>query len=200
MTESIKLPQPQKDLEFPLMKALELRRTKRKWKGLNLTDQEISNLLWAACGVTQEETKNSKSRRTAPSACNLQEIKVYIALQNGLFLYNEIKHQLLKISSEDIRKHIGTQKMMHSAPLGLIYVSDYSRFKTFIFKEEARKWYTSTADAAFIIQNVYLCCAATNLSTVILSLVNREKLHQIMGLKDFEKVIYTQVVGKSMEE
>lgn len=199
MTESIKLPQPQKDLEFPLMKALELRRTKRKWKGLNLTEQEISNLLWAACGVTQEETKNSKSRRTAPSACNSQEIKVYIAMQNGLYLYNETKHQLIKVLSVDIRKHLGTQKMMHSAPLGLIYVSDFSRLKTFIFNEETRKWYTSSADAAFISQNVYLYCAAANLSTVILSLVNREKLHREMGLKDYEKVIYTQVVGKSME-
>ena len=199
MTNIIKLPQPQKDLDFPLMKALEMRRTKRKWKDSNLSDQEISNLLWAACGITHEETKKSKSRRTAPSACNSQEIKIYIALGNGLFLYDEKNHQLIKVLSEDIRKDIGTQKMMRSAPVGLIYVSDYSKLKTFFFRDDNQKWFTSTADTGFISQNVYLYSAAANLSTAILSLVDRDKLHGIMGLKDFEKVIYTQAIGKPMD-
>ena len=200
MTNIIKLPQPQKDLEFPLMKALEMRRTKRKWKDSNLSDQEISNLLWAACGITHEETKKSKSRRTAPSACNSQEIKIYIAINSGLFLYDEKNHQLIKVLSEDIRKDIGTQKMMRSAPVGLIYVSDYSKLKTFIFKDDNRKWFTSTTDAGFISQNVYLYSAAANLNTAILSLVDRDKLHRIMGLKEFEKVIYTQAIGKPADE
>lgn len=199
MINIIKLPQPQKDLDFPLMKALEMRRTKRKWKDSNLSDQEISNLLWAACGVTHTETKKSKRRRTAPSACNSQEVKIYIALGNGLFLYDEANHQLIKVLSEDIRKDIGTQKMMRSAPVGLIYVSDYSKLKTFFFRDDNQKCFTSTADTGFISQNVYLYCAAANLSTAILSLVDRDKLHRIMGLKDFEKVIYTQVIGKAVD-
>ena len=79
MTDIIKLLEPQKNLEFPLMKAIELRRTKRKWKSSKLSEQEISNLLWVACGITHKETKQSKSRKTAPSACNSQEIKVFLA-------------------------------------------------------------------------------------------------------------------------
>jgi SagB-type dehydrogenase family enzyme len=181
------------------MKALEMRRTKRKWKDSNLSDQEISNLLWASCGITHEETKKSKSRRTAPSACNSQEIKIYIAIHNGLFLYDEKNHQLIEVLSEDIRKDIGTQKMMRSAPVGLIYVSDYSKLKTFIFKDDNRKWFTSTADAGFISQNVYLYCAAANLSTALLSLVDRDKLHRIIGLHENEKIVFTQVVGKSLD-
>lgn len=94
MMNTIVLPEPQLDLPFPLMKAIQLRRTKRKWMNSDLSNQEISNLLWAACGVTHKETKRSKSRRTVPSACNSQEIKVYIALPNGLFLYNEKHHRL----------------------------------------------------------------------------------------------------------
>ncbi|MDY7029460.1 MAG: nitroreductase family protein [Spirochaetota bacterium] len=71
MPEKIKLPPPQKDMDFPLMKALGLRRSKRKWKDEPVPIQDLSNLLWAACGITREETKSSKSRRTAPSATNL---------------------------------------------------------------------------------------------------------------------------------
>lgn len=199
MTDFIKLPEPQKDFDFPLMRAIELRRTKRKWKNSNLSEQEISNLLWVACGITYEETNKSKSRRTAPSACNSQEIKVYIAISDGVFLYDERNHQLIKVLSSDIRENIGTQKMMRSAPVGLIYVSDYSKLKTFQFKDDRNKWYTSAADTGFISQNVYLYCAAANLSTVIIGLVDRDKLHKTLDLNDNERVIYTQVVGKSVD-
>jgi SagB-type dehydrogenase family enzyme len=200
MKTTIKLPTPQKDLKFPLMKALEKRRTKRKWKDDPLSDQELSNLLWAACGITQEKTNKSKSRRTAPSASNSQEIKIYVAMRKGLFLYDEKKHQLLQVLSKDIRENIGTQKMMQSAPLGLVYVSDYLKMGTYLAGNDSRKWFVSGTDTGFISQNVYLYCAAANLSTVILGLVNRDKLHEVMGLKECEKVVYTQVVGKSIDK
>ena len=199
MTNFIKLPEPQKDLDFPLMKAIEKRRTKRKWKDSNLSEQEISNLLWAACGVTHKETKKSKSRRSVPSACNSQEIKVYIALSKGVYLYDEKNHQLIKVLAKDIREYIGTQKTMRSAPVGLIYVSDYSKLKAFQFKKDENKWFTSATDTGLISQNVYLYCAATDLSTVILGLVDRDKLHKTLELNENEKIVYTQVVGKSLD-
>ena len=197
---TIKLPTPQKDLEFPLMKALEKRRSIRKWKNDALSDQELSNLLWAACGITKEETSRSKSRRTAPSASNSQAIKIYVTMKKGLFLYDEKKHQLIQTLSKNIIENIGTQKMMHSAPIGLIYVSDFSKMKIYLAKSDNLKWFVSGTDTGFISQNVYLYCATANLSTVVLGLVNREKLHDIMGLKEYEKVTYTQVVGKSLDE
>lgn len=200
MTNIIKLPKPEKNLEFPLMKALENRRSKRKWKSEPLSEQEVANLLWAACGVTKPETKRCKSKRTAPSGCNSQSIKIYVALPHGLFRYDETAHSLIKISPEDIRANIGTQKMMHSAPVGLIYVSDYSKMNSILFKNEERKRFISGADAAFISQNVYLYCAAAKLSTVVIALVNREKLHRVMCLKEHEKIVYTQAVGKSLDE
>lgn len=198
MIESLTLPQPQKDLDFPLMKAIQLRKTKRKWQEAELSEQDLSNLLWVACGEIQQESNNSKSRRTIPSACNSQEIRVYVALQKGLFLYNENQHRLEKILEADIREHIGTQTMMQSAPVGLIYVSDYSRLTNLFFKNDDVRFQTSATDAAFIGQNVYLYCAATNLSTAFLGLVDREKLHSIMQLGEHEKVVYTQVVGRSL--
>ena len=200
MTNVIKLPVPQKDLDFSLMEALEKRRSIRKWKNEPLSDQELSNLLWAACGITKEETKRSKSKRTAPSACNSQEIKIYVATKKGLFLYDEKNHQLVQILSKDIRENIGTQKMMRSAPVGLIYVSDYSKMTNFLFRDDDQRWFFSGTDTGFISQNVYLYCAAAKLSTVVLGLVNRDKLHEIMRLKECEKVVCTQVVGKSFDE
>jgi len=200
MIKTLKLPEPQRNLDFPLMKALEKRRTKRKWLSDSLSDQELSNLLWSACGITLEDTKTRKRKRTIPSACNSQEIKIYVAMSKGLFLYDEKNHQLVQTLAKDIRKNIGTQKMMHSAPVGLIYVSDYSKLKSVLFKNDDQRWFTSGTDTGFISQNVYLYCAAAKLSTAILGLVDRNKLHKIMILNEYEKVIYTQVVGKSSDD
>lgn len=193
--EVIKLPSPQTDLAIPLMKALSLRRTKRKWQDESLSEQEISNLLWAACGITRPATKRSKSRRTAPSACNSQEIRVYVTLRKGLYIYNETLHQLDNIHSDDIRHDIGTQKMMQSTPLGLVYVANFSKMKSLFFKSEQDKLITASVDTGFISQNVYLYCAAAGLNTAILGLVNRQKLHQSMQLSEHQKIVYTQVVG-----
>ncbi len=198
MQNNFKLPKPQKDLDFPLMKALQERRTKRKWSDEPLSEQELSNLLWAACGITQVESKRLKCKRTAPSASNSQEISVYVALAQGLFRYDEVNHALVLIRAEDIRSHIGTQKMMRSAPVGLVYVSDYSKMKVYLAKDEHRQHFVSGTDTGFISQNVYLYCASANLSTVILGLVDRDLLHDLIGLEEHERVIFTQVVGRAV--
>jgi SagB-type dehydrogenase family enzyme len=200
MAEIIKLPNPQKELEFPLMKALEIRRTKRKWKDSNLSDQEISNLLWAACGITMGETKKNKSKRTVPSARNSQTIKIYVTLDIGLFQYDERNHALIEVYKKDIREYISNQKMMKSTPVGLIYVSDYSKLKGYVGIDDNQKWFVSGTETGFISQNVYLYCASAKLNTAVIGLVNRDELHEIMGLKDYEKVVYTQAIGKSVDD
>ncbi len=90
MEKTIKLPTPQKELEFPLMKALEKRRSIRKWSNVPISDQELSNILWAACGITKVKTSRVKSKRTAPSACNSQEIRVYTLMEHGVFYMMKI--------------------------------------------------------------------------------------------------------------
>ena len=191
------LPQPQKDLPFPLMKALEHRRTTRTWTDDAVSEQDLSNLLWAACGITVRATRTGKQKRTAPSAANCQEIRLFVALPEGLYEYDEANHALLLRMNKDIRDSIGTQKMMKSAPVGIIFVSDYSRMKTYLAKDDVRKWFVSGTDAGFISQNIYLYCAAANLSTAVLGLVDREELGRLLGLCPHEKVVYTQVVGNA---
>ena len=191
------LPEPQKDLPFPLMKALENRRTTRKWTLDPVSEQDLSNLLWAACGISVKATRTVKQKRTVPSAANCQDIRLFVALPEGLYVYDEANHTLVLRMNKDIRDSIGTQKMMKSAPVGIIFVADYSRMKTYLAKDDARKWFVSGTDAGFISQNIYLYCAAANLSTAVLGLVNREELGSILGLSSHEKVVYTQVVGNA---
>lgn len=192
---TIKLPEPQKELDFPLMKALENRRSARRWKGSPVTEQELSNLLWAACGITKLKKGKVKSKRTAPSACNFQEIRVYVLFEKGVFLYNEENHELLEVVSKDIREYVGTQKMMRLAPLGLVFVADLSKMTGPFFRNKEAQKFCAWVDTGYISQNVYLYCAASGLGTVALSLVDREKLHYLMQLKEYEEIVITQVVG-----
>lgn len=195
METIIKLPPPQRDLAFPLMKALEMRRTTRKWRDEPISDQSLSNLLWAACGITKQKTGKSKSKRTAPSACNSQEIRVYVLMARGVFIYDEERHVLVMATPDNPIANIGTQKMMKSAPLGLVFVADLSRMKGPLLKNPEAQRFCAWVDTGFISQNVYLYCAASGLGTAVLSLVNRDKLHGMMALKEHEKIVLTQVVG-----
>lgn len=191
----IKLPEPQKDLDFPLMRALEQRRSTRKWTDTPLSEQELSNLLWAACGITKKKYGRVKSKRTAPSACNAQEIRVYVLLENGVYLYDEEEHALVQTLAADIREHTGSQKMMKAAPMGLVYVADLSRMKSPFMRSEEAKRFSAWVDTGFISQNIYLYCTAANLGTVVLSLIKRDELHELMRLEEHEKIVLTQVVG-----
>ncbi len=195
----MELPDPQKELSFPLMRALELRRTKRNWDSAELSLHEISNILWAAGGVTMAQTSKNKSKRTVPSARNSQSVKIFVALKKGLFMYRENNHELLRISEEDIRESLSTQKRMKSAPAGLVFVADYSRLKGYIGSSENQKWFVAGTETGFMSQNVYLYCAAAQLHTAVIGLVDRQRLHDLMGLAEYEKVVFTQVFGRPLK-
>ena len=73
-------------------------------------------------------TGGSRNRRsTAPSAVNWQEIDVYVAMADGLYLYNAKEHVLKPVIKQDIQELTGKQPFVKEAPVNLIYVADYSR-------------------------------------------------------------------------
>ena len=85
------LPNPQVDGGRPLMQVLKERSSSRSFSPEKLSAQVLSNLLWAAFGINRPDT----GKRTAPSAVNWQEIDIYVATADGLYLY-EAKRQALK--------------------------------------------------------------------------------------------------------
>lgn len=197
MRQSIHLPPPQLDMNFPLMEALSKRRTKRKWKEEEVSLQELADLCWVACGETKPATPKSKSKRTVPSGCNAKLITLFVAQKTGIYKYNEPGHQLILISSLDVRPAIGTQKMMQKAPLGLIFVANYSKRTGIMKADHGEMMLLAGTEAGMMSQNVYLYCTAAGLNTALIALVNRDKLHKFIGLQAYEAVVYTQVIGKS---
>jgi SagB-type dehydrogenase family enzyme len=184
----VKLPGPKTSGGRPLMEVLKDRKTIRSFSQKELPLQELSNLLWAAFGVNRP----GEGKRTAPSAMNKQEIDIYVAKKDGLYLYDANKNVLQKIHGDDIRVYTGSQDFVGVAPINLLFVADYSKFGN-IPKEN--KDFFSAADAGFIAQNVYLYCASEGLATVVRALIDREKLGKLMKLKENQKIILAQTVG-----
>ncbi len=185
--EIIRLPDPKMEGGMPLMQALKERRSNREFSSEKLPIPLLSNLLWAAWGINR-----SDGHRTAPSARNLQEIDVYAAMPEGLYLYEPTGHQLRRILNEDIRAATGNQDYVKDAALNLIYVADLN--KSNIKEPEAIEFYSGT-DTAFLAQNVYLFCASEKLATVVRGNINRQELAKIMKLRPDQKITLAQSVG-----
>lgn len=186
--QSIPLPSPKMEGGMPLMQALKERKSTRQFMDRKLERQTLSDLLWAAFGVNRP----SEKKRTAPSAMNRQEIDVYAALEEGLFLYDAQNNLLQPVLGEDVRPMTGRQDFVKIVPLNLVYVAAVSADSTV---SEADKMFYPAADAGFIAQNVYLFCASEGLATVVRGMVDRPALAKKMGLKANQRIILTQSVG-----
>jgi SagB-type dehydrogenase family enzyme len=184
----IQLPPPQTEIGKPLMQALKLRQTSRSFDTKPLPRQELSNLLWAADGINRADA----GKRTAPSAMNWQEVDVYVALPEALYLYEAKTHMLVPVVGKDLREATGKQDFVKDAPLNLVYVADLARTKT---ANDADKQLYSGADVGFIAQNVYLYCASQGLAVVVRGSVDRTTLAQAMKLRPDQKIILAQTVG-----
>jgi len=182
------LPAAQTDGGRPLMQVLKDRSSSRSFGPEKLSQQVLSNLLWAAAGINRPDS----GKLTAPSAVNRQEIDIYVATVDGLYLYEEKIHGLKLIMTEDIRALTGRQDFVKEAPVNLIYVADLSKMAS--ATKEERELY-SAADAGFISQNVYLFCASEKMATVVRGLIDRQALAKAMNLRHDQKIILAQSVG-----
>jgi len=185
--QPVQLPKPQTDGGKPLMQVLKERKSVRAFSSQDLSEQTLSNLLWAACGINRPD-----GRRTAPSAMNRQEMDIYVVTAKGAWLYDAKEHLLKPVAAGDLRTLAGTQEWVKEAPVNLVYVADTAKMGG--GDEEARTLY-SGADTGFIAQNVYLYCASEELATVVRASVDRPALSKALGLRPEQKIILAQTVG-----
>jgi nitroreductase len=184
----VSLSPPQTTGGRPLMQVLKDRSTSRSFSSEKLPPQLLSNLLWAAFGINRPES----GHRTAPSAMDRQEIDIYVAMAEGLYVYDAKTHVLQPVLIGDIRAMTGRQPFVADAPVNLIYVADLGRMGK-ASKEEQDLY--SAADTGFISENVYLFCASEGLVTVVRGSVERETLAKAMRLRPDQKIILAQTVG-----
>ncbi len=186
--KTVQLPEPKLDQSKSLAQALKDRKTTREYSQANLPVQTLSNLLWAGWGINRADS----GRRTAPSALNRQEVSLYVATPEGMYLYDPKGNALVQVVAGDIRSLTYTQPPLKDAPVHLVYVADLERMGD---GEEGPKMVLAGMDTGFIAENVYLYCASEGLPTGYRVSIDKEKLAQAMKLKPSQKIMGAQSVG-----
>ena len=176
------LPMPQTTGGMPLMEAMTLRQSSRDINAdSQVTRQELSNILWAAWGITHD------GKHTVGTAMNRQELEIFVITAEGISKYNPADITLTMVNSGDYRAFAGAQPFAVTAPLNIALVVDTS-------KQEMEAFQTYSAAAAS--QNIYLYCASAGLKTVVRASFDHDNLAKAMKLGENEKVMFVQSVGR----
>lgn len=179
------LPAPQKSTtEGSLSKALQDRKSVRKFSDKTLTDQQLADLLWAACGVNRPD-----GHLTVPSARNKQDITVYVGKADGTYRYDAKGNKLVKIGNGDLRGEAAKRNaFIKTAPVVIVIASDTSL--------QGGNMAICGIDAGAVMQNVYLHCAANGLATVCCYAGDDvTAMQKFLGIKDELKPLICMPVG-----
>lgn len=174
--ETIQLPQPDLNLlKKDLGSTLKERRSCRDYDASReLSATQLSTLLWAACGISEEK----RGLITAPSAVNMQDIKLYVCNAKGVWKWNPKENTLTLINAKDVRGSVaGQQAFAKDAPVSLVLVSDQSA------RNRKNEIYAAM-DAGYVSQNIYLACVAMGLQTVARAMMDKDSLRQELQLSD----------------
>lgn len=185
----IQLNAPDKTRGSSVMKALADRHSEREFADKKLSQQDLSDLLWAAIGVNRADGK-----RTAASALNKQDVDVYVLMEEGAYLYNPKSHQLNPVAEGDHRPLIGgKQTSVNTAPVCLLIVSDYSKFGEIGSDELRKQW--GAFDAGLVSQNVALFCSGCGLATVPRGTMEVDALKKVLKLSATQLPVINNPVG-----
>lgn len=199
VTGTFNLPEPQLTGNMSVEQAIHDRRSVRRYSNEPLTLQDVSQILWAAQGITDQSTKF----RTAPSGGHTYPLEVYIligkegvkGLNEGVYHYNPFNNTLEQILGNDLRSELSAEnEWVKGAPVSIIITGNYQKM---IDKYKDEKLSTRFVDmeAGHAGQNIYLQVEARNLATVALGSFNDDQVHKILKIPANEKTLYIYPVG-----
>ena len=171
------------------MQALAVKASATEWSDVELSLQDISDLMWASNGLTRPD----ENKTTASSALNAHDVDIYVFMHNGVFLYDFKNHELDPVLGGDFRAQAMKQPPGPSdAPIQLFLISDGDRFRMGT-KEQRCEW--GALDAGIISQNISLFCAATGLKTRPRVSMDKVKIREVLTLKENQYVALNHPVG-----
>jgi SagB-type dehydrogenase family enzyme len=198
--ETIKLPGPGYRSGTPVEQALLKRRSVREYKDEPLTLAEISQLLWAAQGITEA----GRGLRTAPSAGALYPLEVYVAAGNvndlpgGIYRYLPRGHELLPVVRGDKRAEL-CNAAWNQSPVGeaaaVIVISAVYGRTTVKYGERGIRYVHMEAGHA--AQNILLQAVSLNLGTVVIGAFNDAQVKKTMNAGNDEQPLYLIPAGKA---
>jgi len=195
---TISLPEPQYDSDVSIEQSLLNRRSIRSYTGEPLTLQELSQLLWAAQGIT-----DPRGLRTAPSAGALYPLELYLVagdvedLTSGVYLYEPDGHQLVKTMDGDRRAELASaalgQGCVKEGAVAFVFTGVYERTTGKYGDRGIRYVHIEVGHAA---QNLCLQATAMGLGAVTVGAFHDEQVTKLLNLPGDEQPLYIIPVGR----
>lgn len=199
INEKIKLPEPKYDSSTSVEQALLERRSVRVYKDEPLTLTEVSQLLWAAQGITNTR----RGFRTAPSAGALFPLEVYVVIGNveeitqGVYKYKPHEHELVKARHGNVRDELTIaalgQTWVRESAIAIVLSAVYERTTNKYGERGIRYVHMEAGHAA---QNVCLQAVSLNLGTVVVAAFKDKEVRKILNMSAEEQPLYIIPVGK----
>lgn len=194
----IRLPEPRLDGTRSLEWALLRRRSSRRYLDQPLSSEEVSQILWAAQGITGRH-----GSRTAPSAGATYPLVLYLAagtvesLPAGLYRYLPEEHALTLRVRGDLRRDLC------SAALGQRWVREGAATVALaaIFARTARRYgergrrYVQM-EAGHVQQNIHLQAAVLRLGTVVVGAFDDDEVRRILSMPAEEVPLSIMPLGR----
>ncbi len=198
------LPPPKTSGTVSIETALKMRRSIREYANDSITLQDVSQMLWAAYGVSDSATYKGWYLRTAPSAGACYPFEIYlvvgkvIGLKAGLYKYYPITNSLKQIIEGDIRPHLCkaslNQTFIKMAPASIVWTAVFER-TTKKYKDRGRERYVCM-DLGHSGENVYLQAESLNFGTCAIGAFEDDKIVKLFDLPKEEEPLYIMPFGK----
>jgi len=194
----IELPKPQFDSDKSIESCLIHRRSIRSYSDKALTLQEVSQLLWAAQGITSD-----RGYRTTPSAGALYPLEVYLIAGNvqnlspGIYKYRPASHSLTKQIDGDQRSALANAALMQSwvkeSAADIVITAVNSRTTVKYGERGIRYVHMEVGHAA---QNVLLQAVALEIGAVPVGAFHDDQVSDLLNLPEDEQPLYIIPLGK----
>jgi SagB-type dehydrogenase family enzyme len=198
--EAMKLPEPITDGDLSLEKTIQARRTVRSFSPEPLSLHQLSQLLWATYGITDDRG----FKRAAPSGGALYPMDVYgvvgengiHGLAAGVYHYESTGHTISMLAGGDHRLGLSraalSQMWIGDAPLSLLITAEYSRITS---KYGRRGIRYALMEAGHMGQNLFLQAEALGLGVGIVGAFDDNQVTNFLHLPKAQEPLLIMPVG-----
>ena len=203
---SYALPSPITNGKVSVERALANRRSQRSFVDKAISAEQLSQILWAAYGITQPTPDRPALRggfRAAPSAGALYPFEIYAIIgkvdgvEPGVYKYISEEHKIIRKIDKDLRDEFSKvalgQAHIKEAPVSIFYSAIYSRM-TIKYGDRGADRYVCM-DLGHSAQNIYLQAEALNLGTCAIGAFSDDKVADLFQLPEEEVPLYIMPVG-----
>lgn len=174
VADDVILPAPDTERGLPLMQAMAQRRSVRSFADRDLTDRDLSDLLWATMGQNRPDGK-----RTAPSCRDFREIRLFVFTRDGVGEYIPATHTIRHLVDGDHRALVASgQAFAATAPVCLVMAADMTKFGN----TDERSLMMAAVDAGIVSENASVACAGRGLATVPRATMDAAAITSLLNL------------------